>query len=132
MGSVLSSDTKQAFGRMLVFLKTSQIEDNVIYPYLVYAETLIVWTRAGLMAENKLDRHDANMTRADELYKMATHCLQTSDQEHGGWKREQILNFCFEINSLIFPIAMMEGILVLNQEMVNISTLASVPPGHGG
>lgn len=125
--SSLSSDTKQAFGRMLVFLKTSQIEENVIYPFIAYANTLIVWTEAGLMIEGKRDRYKKEMDEAKKLFKQASHVMQHSDVDHMGWKREQIINLCFDIDSLVFPIAMKEGILVLNQEMINISTLGMMP-----
>ncbi len=129
--SSLSSDTKQAFGRMIVFLKTSQIEENVIYPFITYANTLIVWTEAGLFIEGKLKIYQTQMDEAKIKFKQATHVLQHSDMDHMGWKREQIINLCFDIDSLVFPIAMKEGILVLNQEMINISTLGMLPTSDG-
>jgi hypothetical protein len=131
----LSSDTKQAFGRMLVFLKTAQTADHTIYPFLTYADTLIVWTAAGLKVMGQYDKYKKEFEEADKLYLSAIHCLQTSDFSLAGWKNEQIISITYKINRLIFPIAMIEGVIVLNQEMVNVSGLllgspdVSAPPG---
>lgn len=129
--SELSSDTKQAFGRMLVFLKTAQTADNVIYPFLVYADTLIVWTEAGLRVMDKYEFHKDRIIAAKQLYKEALHMLAIQDASHAGYQKEQIMAKTFEINALIFPVAMMEGVLVLNQEMINVSGLMNMPEeGH--
>lgn len=123
----LSSDTKQAFGRMLVFLKTAQTQDHTIYPFLTYADTLIVWTEAGLRVQGKYEKYKKELDEAAKLYEAALHTLQQTDISHVGWQHEQIIRLTFRINRLIFPIAMMEGILVLNQEMINVTGLMNLP-----
>jgi len=122
----LSSDTKQAFGRMLVYLKTAQTAENVIYPFLVYADVLLVWTEAGLRTMDRYEKHERTFKYAKKLYEDALHMLNAQDESHAGYQKEQIIKLTFQINSLIFPIAMMEGVLVLNQNMINVTGLMDV------
>jgi hypothetical protein len=125
----LSSDTKQAFGRMLVFLKTAQTADHTIYPFLTYADTLIVWTEAGLRVMGRFEQYKKEFDEAKQLYIAALHTLQQSDFSLAGWQHEQIITITFKINCMIFPIAMMEGVLVLNQDMVDVSGMLLGSPG---
>ena len=111
---------------MLVFLKTSQTADNVIYQFLVYTETLIVWTEAGLRAMDKYEIHKDSIAYAKVKYKEALSKLAIQDASHGGWQRAEIIRLTFEVNSVMFPIAMMEGVLVLNQEMINVTGLMNI------
>lgn len=106
---------------MLVFLKTAQTADHTIYPFLAYADTLITWTHAGLSVMGNEKKYEKQFAEADKLYMSALHTLQQSDFAHAGWKQEQVISLTYKINRLIFPIAMMEGVIVLNQEMVNVS-----------
>lgn len=125
----LSSDTKQAFGRMLVFLKTAQTADHTIYPFITYADTLIVWTEAGLRVMGKFKQYEKEFADAKALYFKAIHALQRNDYSLAGWQHEQIISLTFQINCLIFPIAMVEGVLVLNQDMVDVSGMLLGSPG---
>ncbi len=131
----LSSDTKQAFGRMLVFLKTAQTADHTIYPFLIYTDTLIVWTEAGLRVMGTFKKYEKEFELAKAKYKAALHTLQQGDFSLSGWQHENIIALTFDINCLIFPIAMMEGVLVLNQDMVDVSGMllgSPSPEAMGG
>lgn len=122
----LSSDTKQAFGRMLVFLKTAQTADHSIYPFIVYASTLIVWTESGLKVLGKYKgENKAAIEEAKQMFKMAASRLAIQDAGQAGWQKAEIVRLSFEIDALIFPVAMTQGILVLNQEMINITAMST-------
>jgi hypothetical protein len=127
----LSSDTKQAFGRMLVFLKTAQTADHTIYPFLTYANTLIVWTEAGLKTIKKYEQYKEELEEAKTWYRAAVAKLAVQDWTQGGWQKAEIVRLTFEIDSKIFPIAMKEGILVLNQEMINVTAMLTGQPDIG-
>ena len=127
----LSSDTKQAFGRMLVFLKTAQTADHTIYPFLTYADTLIVWTEAGLHTIRKYDKYTNEIAQAKKWFKEAVAQLAMQDWSRSGYQKAEIIRLMFEIDSLIFPIAMKEGILVLNQEMINVTAMLTGQPDLG-
>lgn len=120
---VISSDTKQAFGRMLVFLKTAQTADNTLYPFIAYADTLIVWTEAGLKANGRYEPYKEEMDKANEIFNKAVTKLATQDFSHMGWQKAEIIKASFAINRIVFPIAMIEGLLILNQDMINVSAM---------
>jgi hypothetical protein len=129
---VISSDTKQAFGRMLVFLKTAQTADNTLYPFIAYADTLIVWTEAGLKTTGRYKVHEVELNKANVIFKAAVSKMATQDYSHLGWQKAEIINASFEINRIVFPIAMMEGLLILNQDMINVSAMMLGAPDAGG
>ena len=123
MAIELSTEFKQAFGRMLVGLKMAYSIPNS----LNYSETLIEYTRGGLHVQGKFDEHREEFRRAESWYKEAISLLRYKGRNE--FVQEQILSRCFDINNLIFPIALKEGVLVMNEEMFSVQDMfLSAPP----
>lgn len=122
MAGKVSSEFKESFGKLLVLLSTMlTIESS-----LKYAEVLIVFTKAGLMTEGKYTEEYKEMFKlAEKSYKTALGCFQI--QGRAGYVKEQVLKHCFEINYYILPIALEEGILVLNQDSFNLTQMFNTP-----
>jgi hypothetical protein len=123
MAIELSTEFKTAFGRMLVGLKMAYSIPNS----LNYSETLIEYTRGGLYVQNKFDEHKMEFKQAELWYKEAISLLRYKGRNE--FVQEQILSKCFDINNLIFPIALKEGVLVMNEEMFSVQDMfLSAPP----
>lgn len=129
MVAELSSEFKTAFGRLLVGLKMA----NSIPNALNYSGTLIEYTRAGLAVMGKEENYKEELRQASSWYKTAL--LHTQVKGRNEWIQNQILALCFNVNSLIFPIALKEGVLVLNEEMFSVQDMfmGAPPPdeSHG-
>ena len=131
MGKEVSSEFKTAFGRMLVGLKMNYTIPNA----LNYSETLIEYTRAGLVTADKLGKY-ANYEKADDYeqvfgvaekkYKEALEQLKLRGRNYIAEQR--IMSLCYDINKMIFPIALSEGILVMNEEMFGVSDMFTKSP----
>jgi hypothetical protein len=130
MPTELSTEFKTAFGRMLVGLKMNYSIPNS----LNYSQTLVEYTSGGLTVQGKLGRYsdykhakdyEKDFLLAERWYKLALACLQIRGRDH--IVQEKILSYCFDINKLIFPIALSEGILVMNESMFNVADMFMNP-----
>ena len=114
----VSSEFKEAFGRLLVLLTTTP----TIESSLKYSEVLIIFTKAGLITEGKFNDDLKKMfVLAEQSYKNALACYKI--QGRPGYMKEQIMMHCFDINYYILPIALSEGILILNQDSFNLTQM---------
>ena len=124
MPSELSTEFKTAFGRLLIGLKMMYTTQNV----LNYSSTLIEYTRAGLVVLGRYDEYKKDFYSASSWYKEAIQCTVIKGRNE--YVQNQILTRCFDINNLIFPIALKEGVLVLNEEMFSVTDMfLAAPPG---
>jgi hypothetical protein len=117
--SKIPSETKQSFGRLLVYLTTVLTIEGA----LKYSETLLTFTRAGLEADDKYEgKLKQRMDMSVMKYKQA---IKTFEQPNSlfGWKQRVIYDLCFDINYEVMSIAQGEGILVLNEGSFNIDSL---------
>jgi hypothetical protein len=130
MARELSTEFKTAFGRMLIGLKMSYTPANA----LNYSGTLIEYTRAGLVTMGLMGRYsdykyaadyDKDFQRAEILYRWALQQLKMKGRNTV--VEQRILEACYEINKLIFPIALSEGILVMNEEMFGVADIFMNP-----
>ncbi len=130
MARELSTDFKTAFGRMLVGLKMNYSIPNAMN----YSQTLYEYTMGGLTVMDKIGRYskyerakdyDADFRIAERYYKEALACLRIRGRDY--IVQERILSCCFEINKLIFPIALTEGVLVMNEEMMGVLDMFMKP-----
>lgn len=118
MAGKVSSEFKESFGRLLILLSTN----TTIEGALKYSENLINLTKSGLITEDRYDdEYKAIFNKARESYLKALQCYQI--QGRAGYQKEQILKYCFEINFYILPVALSEGILVLNQDSFNLTSM---------
>ena len=126
MATELSTEFKTAFGRMLIGLKMSYSPANV----LNYSATLIEYTRGGLITMDKFGKYsnyskkedyEKDFKRAEDLYFWAL--MQLKLKGRNTVVEQRILGACYEINKLIFPIALSEGILVMNEEMFGVADM---------
>jgi len=131
MTNDLSTEFKTSFGRMLVGLNMVYTVPNA----LNYSQTLILFTMGGLTTLGKMGRYstykhakdyDQDFKRAEILYKEALASLRIRGREN--LVEEQILAKCYDINKMIFPIALSEGILVLNESMFSALDMFQKPP----
>lgn len=86
-----------------------------------YSETLITFTKSGLVTDQKYDDYQEIFKIAINSYKKALECFNI--QGRPGYMKQEILKYCFEINFYIMPIALSEGILVLNQDSFNLTSM---------
>ncbi len=123
MASELSSEFKLAFGRMLVGLKMQYSIPNA----LNYSQTLYEYTRGGLYMMGKIGpssddkskkEYEQALQECEVFYKNALACLRIRGREN--IVQERMLSACFEINKRLFPIALKEGILKMNEEMFGV------------
>jgi hypothetical protein len=115
---------------MLIGLKMNYTIPNA----LNYSETLIEYTRGGLTLLGKMGRYsdyqyakdyDRDFRIAEGYYKRAIEQLKMKGRNQ--LAEQRILNDCYEINKLIFPIALTEGVLVMNEEMFGVSDMFTNP-----
>jgi hypothetical protein len=130
MVSELSTEFKTAFGRMLIGLKMNYTIQNA----LNYSQTLIEYTYGGLVVLDKVGRYseykhakdyERDFQKAEYLYKKALSNLQIRGRDH--IVQERILANCYDINKLIFQIALSEGVLVMNESMFNVTDMFMNP-----
>ena len=130
MPTDLSTEFKTAFGRMLIGLKMNYTIQNS----LNYSQTLIEYTYGGLVVLDKVGRYstykhakdyEMDFKKAEIWYKAALGCLQIRGRDH--IVQQRILTYCYDINKLIFQIALSEGILVMNESMFNVSDMFMNP-----
>jgi hypothetical protein len=130
MPTDLSTEFKTAFGRMLIGLKMNYTIQNA----LNYSQTLIEYTYGGLVVMDKVGRYseykhkkdyELDFLKAERLYKNALSQLQIRGRDH--IVQERILANCYDINKLIFQIALSEGVLVMNESMFNVSDMFMNP-----
>ena len=123
MANELSTEFKTAFGRMLVGLKMNYSIPNS----LNYSQTLIEYTLGGLTVIGRIGKYSEydkakdyqkDFNQAEQLYKQALGFLQIRGRDY--IVQERILSNCYDINKLIFPIALSEHILVMNEGMFNV------------
>jgi hypothetical protein len=128
--SELSTEFKTAFGRMLVGLKMNYTIQNA----LNYSQTLVEYTYGGLVVMDKVGRYskyehakdyDRDFKQAEYWYKQALSCLQIRGRDH--IVQQRILTYCFDINKLIFQIALSEGVLVMNESMFGVMDMFMNP-----
>lgn len=138
MATELSSEFKLAFGRMLVGLKMQYSIPNA----LNYSQTLYEYTRGGLYMMGKIGmssddkskpEYEKALLECETFYKQALKQLRIRGRDY--IVQEQILYCCFEINKRLFPIALKEGILKMNEEMFGVmdtflNPSATVPDEH--
>jgi hypothetical protein len=126
MPTELSTEFKTAFGRMLIGLKMSYSPANV----LNYSSTLIEYTRGGLVTTGKMGKYSSyeraadyekDFKRAEDLYFWAL--MQLKMKGRNTVVEQRILGACYEIDKIIFPIALSEGILVMNEEMFGVADM---------
>lgn len=126
MARELSAEFKTAFGRMLIGLRMNYTVPNA----LNYSATLIEYTRGGLVVLDKIGKYSnyehakdyaIDFAQAEALYKDALSQLRMKGRNHV--VEERIHATCFEINKRIFPIALKEGILVMNEEMFGVADM---------
>lgn len=127
MASQLTNDFKSEFALLLVIMKVNYGVTNA----LNYSSTLYGWTLAALVTEGKIritvnekgekifsnvkeDGFDfsSSFAFAKKKYMAALEFMKQS-QGRKEWVQQSILNCCFEIDEIIFPIALSEGILDL-------------------
>lgn len=114
----VSAEFKESFGRLLILLSTSFTIESA----LKYSEVLITFTKAGLITEGRFDEDYKRVFRlAEQSYKRALGQFKIHGRD--GFVKEQIFKECFEINYYIMPIALSEGILVLNQDSFNLTSM---------
>jgi hypothetical protein len=130
MARELSTEFKTAFGRMLIGLKMNYTPANS----LNYSGTLIEYTRGGLITTDKMGRYskyerardyEKDFDRAEMLYRYAL--AQLKMKGRNTVVEQRILESCYEINKIIFPIALSEGILVMNEEMFGVADMFMKP-----
>lgn len=133
MAHELSTEFKTAFGRMLVGLKMNYSIPNAIN----YSSTLYEYTYGGLTVMGKIGKfpkdeykekavfYNGEFAKAERFYKDALSCLRIRGRDY--IVQERIHLCCFEINKLIFPIALTEGVLVLNEEMFGVLDMYMKP-----
>ena len=130
MARELSSEFKTAFGRMLIGLKMNYTIPNA----LNYSQTLVEYTLGGLTVIGKIGRYSnyerandyaAEFIKAERLYKEALEQLKLRGRNSVAEQR--ILSNCYDINKRIFPIALDEGILVMNEEMFGVADMFMKP-----
>jgi hypothetical protein len=115
---------------MLVGLKMNYTVQNA----LNYSQTLIEYTYGGLVVLDKVGRHseykyakeyESDFKQAELWYKAALSTLQIRGRDH--IVQERMLYYCYDINKLIFPIALSEGILVMNESMFSVTDMFMAP-----
>lgn len=143
MPSKVTSDFKAAFALLLSIMKITYGVD----PALNYSATVYEWTMAGLITEGiiELKFHDdawvisdspgsgksyaPQFKAAEERYKEAVGLINNPvNVSTKAWVQSQILTKCFEVNRLIFPIALKEGLLDLKDIAAGIGAGVSGIP----
>ena len=125
MGKV-TTDFKVAFGRMLVMLTLQQTADYVVNPFYEYAEVLYQWTYGALRTEGKIGveqgkftgEYASEFTEARACMGQMIEAMRIQGREY--FKQAQVKELSFRVKNLIFPIAIGEGVLVLNEESFSI------------
>lgn len=143
MTTKVSGDFKAAFALILSIQKVNFGID----PAMNYSQTVYEWTLGGLITEgivkpafndNKwvLEGNGANgkeyvkaFAYAEIKYKKAVELIQTqATSGRKAWVQSQILDNCFDINKVIFPIALAEGLLDLKDVAAGIGAGAGAVP----
>lgn len=156
MSSKVTNDFKAAFALLLTIMKVNYTTTTA----LNYSQTVFEWTLAGLITEGKIryvwsekydpkreeskdniaywledvdggNRYSMPFNHSKKLYLDAMEKVRI--QATGGrkeWAQSEILNRCFEINQLIFPIALSEGLLDLKDIAAGIGAGAAGVPSE--
>jgi uncharacterized protein CbrC (UPF0167 family) len=142
MASKVPNDFKAAFALLLTIMKINYSTTTA----LNYSQTVFEWTIAGLITDGKMkyDWTDKGYTLTDEgknyskafayaklKYKEAidkTEIQATPGRKE--WAQKEILERCFEINQVIFPIALSEGLLDLKDIAAGIGNQAMNIPSE--
>jgi hypothetical protein len=114
--SGVSSDFKQSFGRLLVALSmTFTLEGK-----LQYSNTLITFTKAGLIADGKYgDKYKPVFIKAIKSYKSALEYFKVEGRP--GYAKEMIYKYCFDIEFYLLPLALSEGLLEISEDAFNLT-----------
>lgn len=119
----LPTEFKTAFGRVLIGLKLQYSIPNAMN----YSQTLYEYTYGGLVVLEKIGKYSTyeraedyakDFKQAEVYYKTALQQLRIRGRDY--LVQQNILACCFEINKLIFPIALTEGVLVMTEEMCGV------------
>ena len=112
----VSSEFKQSFGRLLVALSmTFTIEGK-----LQYSNTLITFTKAGLMADGKYtESYKPVFIKAIKSYKSALEYYKVEGRP--GFAKEMMYKYCFDIEFYLLPVALSEGLLEIGEDAFNLT-----------
>jgi hypothetical protein len=112
----VSSDFKQSFGRLLVALSmTFTVEGK-----LQYTETLITFTKAGLIADGKYnENYKPVFIKAIKSYKSALEYYKVEGRP--GYAKEMMYKYCFDVNFYLLPVALAEGLLEISEDAFNLT-----------
>jgi hypothetical protein len=146
MSSKVGSDFKAAFALLLAVMKVNYTPSTA----LNYSQTVYEWTLAGLVTDDKLKidfdkegksilvagdndttgkyaRYVKTFDFAERQYMEAVEVIsQPSVNTMKNWSQAEILKRCFEINKVLYPIALVEGYLDLKD------IAAGIGAGAGG
>ena len=150
MSSQITNEFKEQFALLLCVAKINYNIPNA----LNHAETLCTWTVAGLITENKIvakvngkeskvepvNKEDekqktlvAAINLACEKYNEALKAFKKSGQPGNKTEAQQeVFARCFEVNMILFPIALQEGLLDLKNAMSTAMSGLGVALGRGG
>ena len=126
MAKEVSTEFKTAFGRMLVGLNMNYTSGNA----LNFSSTLLLYTRTGLYTMGVMEKYELEFRKAETIYKNAVNHLKLKGRN--SYAESQIFQMCFEINKAILPIALAEGILVINETMFSVMDMFQVDPNQKG
>lgn len=118
----VSSEFKQSFGRLLVALSmTFTIEGK-----LQYTETLITFTKAGLIADGKYNNETYKpvFVKAIKSYKSALEYYKVEGRP--GYAKEMMYKYCFDVNFYLLPVALAEGLLEIGEDAFNLTSSFNV------
>lgn len=120
----VSSEFKQSFGRLLVALSmTFTIEGK-----LQYSNTLITFTKAGLMADGKYtESYKPVFIKAIKSYKSALEYYKVEGRP--GFAKEMMYKYCFDIEFYLLPVALSEGLLEIGEDAFNLTQSFNVNEG---
>ena len=132
----LSSDFKTSFGRLLVLIKLMNLS---VEGHLQYCATLLSFTKSGLIVLRKYDETDPGTNDgADEQTKQARENAQkikegyallkatnekTSMNGRYTWQLAVARQAAADIEAVILPVALSNGVLILNKEVTNVTDL---------
>jgi uncharacterized protein CbrC (UPF0167 family) len=144
MASKVPNDFKAAFALLLTIMKINYSTTTA----LNYSQTVFEWTIAGLITDGKIEyvwtdkgytikdciegkNYSKAFAYAKLKYKEAIE--KTEIQATPGrkeWAQKEILERCFEINQVVFPIALSEGLLDLKDIAAGIGNQAMNIPSE--
>ena len=118
----LSSEFKTAFGSLLVLIT---LTDSSVDGYIKYSEKLLTFTKAGLMTIGKYENNGNREVIEKGYARLRDAITKTKSASTGrfAWEISEIRQAMTDIDSEVLPVALSNGILVLNQEVVNIQNL---------